>query len=201
MKQVILVFILSLFCVCGANAQDVIVKHDNAIIESTVLEVGIVEVKYKKSSNIDGPTYTILKSEIKEIRFKNGEVESFNDNSKNLRVGEDVTRKVIFIKTTEDSKVIPTAAVWNREFQEYSMFKITNEISEADLIFEFRIRKAMGEARIKVKVFESKTNKLLWESKKYRGTANVWNKMGASLHGMRRCITKGIIPASDKGKF
>lgn len=201
MKQVILVFILSLFCVYSSIAQDIIVRHDNTRIESTVLEIGVAEVKYKKRSNIDGPTYVILKSEIKEIRFENGEVESFNDNRKSLKVGEDVTQKIIFIKTTEDSDVTPTSIVWEREFLKCSMFKITNSIKEADLILEFRIKKALGEARVKVKVFESETNKLLWESKKYRGTANVWNKMGASLHGMRRCISKGIIPASDKGKF
>ena len=39
-------------------AQDVIVKRDGSSIISKVLEVNTDDVKYKKFSNLNGPTYT-----------------------------------------------------------------------------------------------------------------------------------------------
>lgn len=62
-------------------AQDVIVKKDGSTILSKVLEIGGIEIKYKKWSNQDGPTYTIPRSEILSINYQNGEVDSFYDNN------------------------------------------------------------------------------------------------------------------------
>jgi hypothetical protein len=59
----------------------------------------------------------------------------------------------------------------------------------------------MGEARVSVIVYNTADNKKLWESKRFRGTANIYNRMGASLHGIRKCIEDGIIPEIEKGTF
>ena len=59
----------------------------------------------------------------------------------------------------------------------------------------------MGEARVSVIVYRTSDNKELWKSKRYRGTANIYNRMGASLHGIRKCISKGIIPSLECGNF
>lgn len=59
-------------------AQDVIVQRDGTTILSKVLEVGKTEVKYKKWSNRQGPTYTIEKSELLSINYQNGEKDVFN---------------------------------------------------------------------------------------------------------------------------
>ena len=60
------------------NAQDVIVKKDGSTILSRVTEVGISEVKYKKWSNKEGPTYVINTSELLSINYENGEKDSFS---------------------------------------------------------------------------------------------------------------------------
>ena len=60
-------------------AQDVIVKHDGSTILSKVTEIGVTEVKYKKFSNQNGPTYSIQKSDIQAINYENGEKETFAD--------------------------------------------------------------------------------------------------------------------------
>ena len=64
---------------CSVNvfAQDVIVKKDGSTIISKVTDVSSSEVKYKKYSHLDGPTYTISKSLIKVINFENGDKEDF----------------------------------------------------------------------------------------------------------------------------
>lgn len=62
-------------------AQDVIVKKDGTTIMSKVLEIGDSEIKYKKYSNQNGPTYTIKKVEIFSINYENGEKERFEDSN------------------------------------------------------------------------------------------------------------------------
>lgn len=63
-----------------AVSQDVILKKDNTTVLSKVLEVTSTEIKYKKWSNQDGPTYSIDRSEVTSINYQNGDVDKFNDN-------------------------------------------------------------------------------------------------------------------------
>ena len=61
-----------------AHAQDVIVKKDGNTITSKVTEITSSEIKYKKFSNQNGPTYTIGKNEVNYINYENGERETIN---------------------------------------------------------------------------------------------------------------------------
>lgn len=54
-----------------------IVKKDGSIIQAKVSEIGTSEVKYKKWSNQNGPSYAIAKSDILAITYQNGEKETF----------------------------------------------------------------------------------------------------------------------------
>lgn len=63
----------------SASAQDVIVKKDGSTILSKVIEIGTTEVKYKKWNNPNGPNYTIPLSDIQNINFENGEMETFGN--------------------------------------------------------------------------------------------------------------------------
>ena len=79
MKQ----FLIEAFFALSAtyvSAQDVIVKKDGNTILSKVLEVNTSDIKYKKFSNQNGPTYTINKSEIMSINYENGEKDDFSIN-------------------------------------------------------------------------------------------------------------------------
>lgn len=60
------------------KGQDVIVKRDGSTVISKVLEVTSDYIKYKKQSNLDGPTYTLKLSEILSINYANGEKEMFS---------------------------------------------------------------------------------------------------------------------------
>ena len=66
-----------------AMAQDVIVKTDNTTILSKVIEVNPTEVKYKKWSNQDGPTYSISRQELSRINYQNGDTEYYSNSQKN----------------------------------------------------------------------------------------------------------------------
>lgn len=79
MKKLLL--FLMLLSATNAFAQDVIVKKDGSTIVSRVLKITSTEVEYKKFSNLNGPTYTILKSEVQSINYENGEKETFGSAS------------------------------------------------------------------------------------------------------------------------
>lgn len=91
MKQIFL--ILLLFSISSVIiAQDVIVMKDGTTIISKVLEIGTTEIEYKKITNLDGPTYKMLKSDIHAINYENGEKEIFstieNDNIQSINKNE-----------------------------------------------------------------------------------------------------------------
>lgn len=80
MKKIIIVLSL-LFCSVGF-AQDVLTKKNGEDISAKVLEVTSTEIKYKKYDNPNGPTFTILKSEVLLIRYENGTKDVFNEPQK-----------------------------------------------------------------------------------------------------------------------
>jgi len=62
---------------CACFAQDVIVTKDARKINAKVMEVNVNDIKYKNFDNMEGPTYTLLKSDIASIVYQNGQVEIF----------------------------------------------------------------------------------------------------------------------------
>ena len=72
------IFLLIILIPLIINAQDKVYKSDGSQIEAKVLEITTNEIKYKKYSNLDGPLYTISKSEVLLIVYENGESEVFN---------------------------------------------------------------------------------------------------------------------------
>ena len=76
MKKIL--FILLCFVTICVQAQDVIVKKDGSIIQSKVLEVNETNIKYKKQSNQNGPTYTIGIKDVLAINYANGDKDTFD---------------------------------------------------------------------------------------------------------------------------
>ena len=83
MKRFVL-FAFLLLSAYSAFAQDIITKKDGTDIQAKILEVTTSEVKYKKYSNLEGPVYTMLKSDILIVRYENGENEVFNESQKSV---------------------------------------------------------------------------------------------------------------------
>lgn len=75
MKNLLVVSMM--LCSVFAFAQDLIVKKNGEEVNAKIIEVGAKDVKYKNSTNIEGPTYIIDKSEIVFLKYKNGEKEIF----------------------------------------------------------------------------------------------------------------------------
>ena len=79
MKRVIIFSLLIFFLATLSFSQDIIKQVNGSVVQSKILEVGQTEVKYKRFDNPDGPTYTILKSDIQNITYQNGTVDLFNE--------------------------------------------------------------------------------------------------------------------------
>lgn len=76
------IFLVMLFAsTLAQNPADQIYKIDGTIVSAKVLEITNSEIKYKKASNTDGPTYTILRSDVLKIMYLNGEEESYGNKS------------------------------------------------------------------------------------------------------------------------
>ena len=146
--------LLSLALATGTTtvfAQDVIVKHDGSTILSKVTEIGVTEVKYKKFSNQNGPTYSIQKSDIQAINYENGEKETFADSSK-VSVQEEGKQKIITATPAADNAEIISR--YNRIYEHGEAIKESTKpvkcglcilgvgensvLSTKDIVVEFR---------------------------------------------------------------
>ncbi len=76
MKRCFFVLVAALCCITAA-AQDLIVKTDASRIEAKVVEISTGEVRYKRFSNPDGPTYVLPVSDVAYIQYPNGEKDHF----------------------------------------------------------------------------------------------------------------------------
>lgn len=90
----ILIFTIVLFMLNSLKAQDIIIKNDGSEIKSKVIEVTLNEVKYKRFDNIDGPTFTLIKTDIFKINYQNGTSEVYNQETKTNNA------KIYFIRDT-----------------------------------------------------------------------------------------------------
>lgn len=87
MKYLFLVLFISIGAF--AYSQDILILKTGDEQPVKVLEVGINEIKYKKFDNLEGPVYTILKSDVFMIKYKNGGKDVFGysqNNTGNLPV-------------------------------------------------------------------------------------------------------------------
>ena len=80
------VFMFMLFTASTIFAQDVITLSNGETINGQVAEVGINEVKYYKSSNLQGPVYIAAKSEVRQIIYANGSKDVFAGSQQNTTV-------------------------------------------------------------------------------------------------------------------
>ncbi len=83
MKKTLLLFISFLLITLICKSQDIIIKRSGDEIKTKVTEIGLETIKYKMFDNKNGPTYTILKSDIFMIKYENGSKDVFNKGEAN----------------------------------------------------------------------------------------------------------------------
>jgi hypothetical protein len=79
MKTLIITLIIGCFASLS-YAQDVLIRRNGDEIATKVLEITLSEIKYKRFDNLEGPTISILKSNVFLIKYENGTQEVFQNN-------------------------------------------------------------------------------------------------------------------------
>ena len=64
------------------KAQDTLTMRSGENIIVKIIEVGSSEVKYKKIDNLNGPSFSILKSEVSMIQYENGNKDVLKEDMK-----------------------------------------------------------------------------------------------------------------------
>ncbi len=76
MKNILLIVSLLVVPIC-TFAQDYIYQTDKTQIKCQVIAIEVTDITYKKWDNLNGPTYTILKTDVLMIQYANGSSDFF----------------------------------------------------------------------------------------------------------------------------
>ena len=83
MKKILL-FILLASLSNIIKAQDTLALKSGINIPVKIIEVGISEVIYKKIDNLNGPIFSMLKSDLLMIKYENGTSEDYSKEERTL---------------------------------------------------------------------------------------------------------------------
>ena len=98
-----IIILITAFYVLSSTSlfsQDVILKKDRDSIFAKILEINSDEISFKKTNNLNGPIYTLPKSEILKITFENGVSESYTVNDSGINMNIEQTK--LFLKENID---------------------------------------------------------------------------------------------------
>ena len=107
-------FMIISFISLTVSAQDVIVKIDGSTILSKVLEVNTNDIKYKKFSNLEGPVYTLGKSDIMSINYENGEKDTFDNTTSSASTNALPQR---LLRKDPDARNAELLSLYNKTYQ------------------------------------------------------------------------------------
>lgn len=130
-----LIFVFMAFLPCLTIAQDVIVKKDGNTILAKVLEVNESNIKYKKYSNQNGPTYTIAIVDIMSINYQNGERDEFVSTSEISYNDSNIPQ---YINKPGDSLNAELLSLYNQTYVPKKSKASTSKASKYILFFGFK---------------------------------------------------------------
>lgn len=131
-------------CSISVSAQDVIVKKDGSTILSKVLEVNVADIKYKKFSNQNGPTYSIEKKEIQSINYENGDIDKFEETTINLSHNNTISTNHNYKENEEDVLINNnTINDWNNK-----PFTYTGDVKKKEAKYQYRVLSVHKDSKV-----------------------------------------------------
>lgn len=118
-----------------SHAQDLILFQDGSELYCKVLKVSKHDIEFKKQSNLEGPTYTELKSEIFMIKYEGGDTDVFKntgaiDEAIEADIDNYVGKEISYydgvpvISYSEKDKVIAMSLRQGRKYGKYYIAEI-----------------------------------------------------------------------------
>ena len=120
--------ILISFLALEIKAQDLIILRNGDEVQSKVLEISTLEIKYKRFDNPEGPIYTIEKSEVFLIKYQNGTKDVFNEDrlkSEPKVVDSNLNSRVYFLRKTPSASSLIGYEIF---IDEKSICKLNNNM-------------------------------------------------------------------------
>ncbi len=95
MKKIIFTICFAIIGI-AVQAQDIIVFHDANEVEAKVTNISPDAVTYKRFDNLEGPSYTIAKSDIFFIKYANGTKDIFGEHTSARNKNSSLTPDIKF---------------------------------------------------------------------------------------------------------
>jgi len=152
-------------------AQDTIYLTKQRQLYAKVLEVEDLKVKYRKFENLEGPIYSVDKTEILAIHYSNGTRDIFNPDTS--VINEKALTKDDFLKLIKNPnvKVFVTAAdspsiIHARNaLQNATSWDLVDEKSKSQVVVRFTfVSIGMGDKKGKAQFLDPKTDELIYET-------------------------------------
>lgn len=170
--------LLSLFAFLSSNAQDVITKIDGNEILAKVLEVSQNEIKYRKYKNLDGPIYSVAKSDISSIRYVDGSKDIFNE-IKTIKNDPKVAATIVdslklvdkgssvFITSNEVTEKRNESILVHakRALTDWGYWKIADNITDADILAIFKMEQKGFAYKCSIEIVDLQTKNILLKTK------------------------------------
>lgn len=126
----LLLSILFIIVLLNAFSQDTIVKITSDQLIVKIIEVTSSDIRYKKWSYLDGPTFVINRAEISKIKYANGETDIISNHSNKAAVLRDLRTN----KTNNDVNTYnPPVFAWLEYYPTVpSRLKINGEVASVE---------------------------------------------------------------------
>jgi len=141
-KQHFIFLFIILLIPYTAFSQDTITKKSGENIQAKIELITGSEIRYKIFTNPNGPSYTIDKSELSQIKLENGEVEIFEITSVNNKISKEETKEFI-VKTInehgfeEDTFNRRYKATFEGDFLRLIVLRRNGQESNGGLLYDF----------------------------------------------------------------
>lgn len=177
MRRKFILLSLLLVAFVTSKAQDVITQKDGTTLIVKTLEVNNNEIKFKKYSNLEGPTYSISIQDIDNIIYENGEKDIFSENK---------TKKAplnthILKAGTEIPLILPNKV---------------KQLVSTGIILPFETSQDIFADNVLVLPKGTQVQGIVYSSKEQQGYISIREKMGILISKVE-LPNGGIIPLSD----
>ena len=155
-----------------AFTQDTLFLTGQRKVIAKVIEIETAKVKYRKFDNLDGPIYSLDKSEVLKINYRNGTTDSFSialesEKVNTLTTGDfasliKLPNLKVFVTATDTAAVIHA----KRAIQNSLNWTIADNRTDCQLVVRFMfVSIGMGDKKGKAQFIDPANDSILFETK------------------------------------
>lgn len=106
MRKFFVLYIYCFFILSNLYSQDKLYITSGTKIQCKISEISSTQIKYKDITNLDGPNYVILRSDVVMIEYANGVVDVINDNPPNILPKTEIVKPSLNVPEPNSKKTI-----------------------------------------------------------------------------------------------